>query len=41
MTGWDIQALSTDPRAPAFDTLLKKPFVSNDLIDVIDSLLAG
>lgn len=39
MTGWDTQALSADPRAPVYDTLLKKPFVSNDLIHVIDSLL--
>lgn len=40
MTGWDTHALSSDERAAECDTLLKKPFVGSDLIQVIDTLLA-
>jgi signal transduction histidine kinase len=40
MTGWDTHALTADQRAPAWDTLLKKPFVCTDLVNVIDTLLA-
>lgn len=40
MTGWDTHTLTSDQRAAACDTLLKKPFVCTDLVHVIDTLLA-
>jgi len=39
MSGWDTQVLGADRRAAECDTLLKKPFLGADLIQVIDTLL--
>jgi signal transduction histidine kinase len=41
MTGWEIHALSTDPRFGECDTHLKKPFGGNELIEVVTSVLAS
>ncbi|MGN6110453.1 MAG: hybrid sensor histidine kinase/response regulator, partial [Kofleriaceae bacterium] len=41
MTGWDSQTVKADRRAADCDTILKKPFLGTDLLQVIDSLLAS
>ena len=40
MTGWENYGLSDDQRRLGCDTLLKKPFLGADLLQVIDTLLA-
>lgn len=39
MTGWDRDSLVGDQRAAKCDTLLQKPFVGSELVQVIDGLL--
>lgn len=39
MTGWDSQALSAEERAAGCDALLRKPFGSGELLDVIQAML--
>ena len=39
MTGWDGGAVNADGRASSCDTILGKPFMGEELLQVIDSLL--
>lgn len=41
MTGWDGQALNSDPRAAERDGMLEKPFGATELLHVIHSLLGA
>jgi hypothetical protein len=41
MTGWDHYGLSDEQRALECDALLKKPFVGNELVRMIESLLGS
>jgi CheY-like chemotaxis protein len=41
MTGWDGGAVKADGRASSCDTILGKPFMGDELLHVIDSLLVA
>jgi signal transduction histidine kinase/CheY-like chemotaxis protein len=41
MTGWDTPSLGSEPGPAECDAMLKKPFVGDELIRVLDSLLGS
>ncbi len=41
MTGWDTQRVNTDQRSQICDSVLKKPFLGTELIQLIDTMLVS
>jgi len=41
MTGWDTQRVNVDSRVKSSDSLLKKPFLGSELIELIDTMLGS